>query len=55
MSSISTQEIEISHADSNLNRIKIAEDNLQTSIQQAKADFEANLVHTFAYNNHSNI
>ena len=43
------------HTDSNLTRIKVAEDKLQTSIQQAKANFEANLVHNFAYNNDSKI
>ena len=41
--------------DHNLNRIKTAEDNLQNSIQQAKANFEANLVHNFAFSNDSKI
>ena len=38
-----------------MNRIKTAEDNLQNSIQQAKANFEANLVHNFAFSNDSKI
>ena len=41
--------------DHNLNCIKTAEDNLQNSIQQAKANFEANLVHNFAFSNDSKI
>ena len=41
--------------DHNLNHIKTAEDNLQNSIQQAKANFEATLVHNFAFRNDSKI
>ena len=41
--------------DHNLNCIKTAEDNLQNSIQQAKSNFEANLVHNFAFSNDSKI
>jgi len=37
--------------DHNFNRIKIAEDNLKNCIQQAKANFEANLVDNFAFFN----
>ena len=43
------------HKISNLNRIKAAEDNLQNSIQQAKVNFEANLIHTYAFCNDSKI
>jgi len=40
---------------SNLDRIKVAEEKLHITIQQAKANFEANLVCTFAFCNDSKI
>jgi len=38
-----------------LHRIRMAEENLQNDIQIAKASFEANLVHNFAFRNDSKI
>ena len=37
------------------NRINVAGNNLQNCIQQAKANFEANLVHNLVFSNHSKI